>query len=92
MEVTYRFHPLCGSMAVVVCDQIHNGTRHLTLRVAGGATSLVPAWMTGSAGAAFQVVERPRLPFDRLLELRALVDSLLASSAGDSDPRAGGDD
>jgi Family of unknown function (DUF5372) len=92
VEVTYRFHPLCGSKAVVVCDQIHNGTRHFTLQVADGTTSLVPAWMTGAAGAAFQIAERPRLPFDRLLELRALVDSLLASPAGDSNPRAGGDD
>ncbi len=82
MEVTYRFHPLCGSMAVVLCDQIHNGTRHFTLQVADGTTALVPAWMTGAAGAAFQVVERPRLPFDRLLELRALVDSLSSLSRG----------
>src|SRR4051794_6936532 len=48
--------------------------------------------MTGAAGAAFQVVEAPRLPLDRLFELRALLDCLLASPAGDSSPVAGGDD
>ncbi|MFC7554713.1 DUF5372 family protein [Pseudoroseomonas wenyumeiae] len=75
MEVTYPFHPLFGSMAVVIGDHVHNGTRHLTLRLDDGTSSLVPAWMTGADGAALRVVNVPRLPLDRLLELRALLDS-----------------
>jgi hypothetical protein len=91
VEVTYRFHPLCGSVGLVVCDQLHNGVRHFTLRTAGETTSLVPAWMTGEAGRSFQIVELPRLPVGRLLEMRTLADTLLASCTGDSKPSAGGD-
>jgi hypothetical protein len=45
VEVSYPFHPLFQHSAVVVADQLRNGSRHLTLRAREGATFLVPAWM-----------------------------------------------
>jgi hypothetical protein len=45
VEVLYPFHPLCGRPATVVADQLHNGSRHLTLRSAEGASFLIPAWI-----------------------------------------------
>jgi hypothetical protein len=62
----------------VVADQLHNGSRHLTLRVGEEPSFLVPAWMVDPEAASVKVVEIPRISIARLLDLRAFVDSVLA--------------
>jgi hypothetical protein len=54
--------------------------RHLKLSAGDdGQTFLVPAWMLEPEAATISVVAAPRLPVARLLELRAFLDSGLAS-------------
>jgi hypothetical protein len=59
--------------AIVVADQLHNGNRHLTLRVGEEPSFLVPAWMVDPGAAAVNVVDAPRLLIARLLDLRAFL-------------------
>ena len=86
IEVSYPFHPLSGQTAIVVADQIHDGCRHLNLRSEDGASFLVPAWMTQAEAASVKIVDAPCLSLARLLELRAFVDSVLASQRGKRSP------
>jgi hypothetical protein len=79
---------------MVVADQIHDGCRHLNLRSEDGASFLVPAWMTQDEASCVKIVDAPCLSLRRLLELRAFVDSVLASHAGGGEevPGKGGVD
>jgi len=61
VEVAYPFHPLFGRPAIVVADQLHNGSRHLTLRIGDQPSFLVPAWMVDPDTASVKVVQVPRL-------------------------------
>ena len=82
----------------MVADQIHNGDRHLTLSPSDDSpTFLVPAWMLEPGAATIGIVDTPRLPVARLLELRAFLDSGLASNSrdepgGGADAKANGED
>ena len=70
-------------MSLVVADQLHDGNRHLTLRSQDGSTFLVPSWMIEAQASSVKIIDAPRLSVARLLVLRALVDSVLASQAGE---------
>ena len=78
VEVAYPFHPLFRRSAIVIGDQLHNGTRHLTLRSGEGPSFLVPAWMADPEAASVKIVDAPCLSIARLLDLRAFLDSGLA--------------
>jgi hypothetical protein len=91
VEVAYPFHPLFRQPAIVVADQLHNGSRHLTLRSGDGPSFLVPAWMIDPAAASIKIVDVPRLSLARLVELRAFLDLGLASAVGNEIPEGGGD-
>ena len=90
VEVAYPFHPLFGRLGIVVADQLHNGSRHLTLRVGEEPSFLVPAWMVDPEAASVKIVEVPRLSIPRLLDLRGFLDSVLACGLGKGDPRGRG--
>ena len=77
---------------MVIADQIHDGCRHLNLQSVDGASFLVPAWMTLAAAASVSIVDTPCLSLARLLELRAFVDSVLASCSVEAIPEQGGVD
>jgi DNA topoisomerase-3 len=83
VEVLYPFHPLCRRPAIVAADQLHNGSRHLTLRSADGASFLIPAWMIDPQAASVKIVDIPCNSIARLLDLRAFLDSALAFSHGE---------
>jgi hypothetical protein len=70
----------------VVADQLHNGSRHLTLRSGDGLSFLVPAWMVDPVAASVKIVDVPRLSVARLLDLRAFLDSGVASRLGGEIP------
>jgi Family of unknown function (DUF5372) len=80
--ITYPFHPLVGQSVLVVGDKEHGGTRYLIICNRDGARLLLPEWMTFLEAGAIQTLSRPRLSVTRLVELRALIDRLMALSPG----------
>jgi hypothetical protein len=78
--VSYPFHPFVGKSVLVVGDKEHAGTRHLIIRGPDGAKILLPEWMAHPDAGAIRIVSYPRLCVNRLIELRALIDRLMASS------------
>jgi Family of unknown function (DUF5372) len=88
--ITYPFHPLVGQSVVVVGDKKHGGTRYLIICKPGeGARLLLPEWMTFPEAGAIQTLSCPRLSVKQLVELRALIDRLMASSPGNYVPGGG---
>ena len=79
LEVAYPFHPLFGQTAIVEGDLLHNGSRHLTLRSGTGRSYLIPAWMIDPESASTKIVDVPSISISALLDLRRLLDSVLAS-------------
>jgi len=78
--VSYPFHPLVGKSVLVVGDKEHAGMRHLIIHGPDGAKILLPEWMASPDAGAIRIVSYPRLCVNRLIELRAFVDRLMASS------------
>ena len=91
VEVLYPFHPLYRRPAIVVANQLHNGSRHLTLRSADGASFLVPAWMIDPEAASVKIVGIPCISIARLRDPRAFLDSGLAFGSGEQIPEGGFD-
>jgi hypothetical protein len=88
--VTYPFHPLVGQSVLVVGDKEHGDTRYLIICKPGeGARLLLPEWMTFPEAGAIQTLSRPRFSVTRLVELRALIDRLMALSPGNHLPGGG---
>jgi hypothetical protein len=87
--ITYPFHPLVGQSVLVVGEKEHGGTRYLIICNGDGARLLLPEWMTFAEAGAIQTLSRPRLSVTRLVELRALIDRLMASSSGNHLPGGG---
>src|SRR5215831_1577174 len=70
--VRYPFHPFAGQLVPIVGHIEHAGTRHLIIRTADKSGFLLPSWMTAPEAGAIQIVAGPRLPLNRIIELRAL--------------------
>jgi hypothetical protein len=70
----------------------HAGAEHFVIRQPDRTLALLPAWMTQQEQAAQGFVVHPRFPVERLADLRALIDALMASCMGDSPPCKGADD
>ena len=81
--VTYPFHPLASRTVLIIGHVKHSSTHHLIIRAADGSAVLLPTWMTAPEAGLLQIVTHPRLPVNRVIELRVLVDRLMASSAGE---------
>ena len=87
--VVYPFHPFASQIVMVVGRIEHAGAHHLIIRKLDGSAFLLPAWMTAPEAGSIRIVAFPRLPVNRLIELRALVDRLVASSSGELVPTRG---
>src|SRR5262249_57436821 len=87
--VSYPFHPLIGQSVLVIGDKEHAGMRHLLVRRPDGARILLPEWMAFPHAGAIRILSYPRLCVNRLVELRALLDRLMASSPGGHIPGRG---
>jgi hypothetical protein len=75
---------------LVVGSKRHAGAEHLIIRQPDRTLALLPTWMAvPGQTTAHEIVPQPRLKVERLLDLRALVDALMASCQGDS-PRCEG--
>ena len=90
--ITYPHHPRCGQAVTVLGSKRHAGSSHFVIRQPDGTLSLLPSWMTESAASANRIRLPPRLPVERLVDLRCFVDALLASLQGESVPGEGVDD
>ena len=77
--VTYPFHPLVGQTVLVTGDHEHDGVHYLLIRQPHGGSFQIPGWMFDPAASSFEIVAVPRLPASRLIELRAIIDHLVAS-------------
>src|SRR5262249_30655203 len=89
VAVRYPYHPLSGQSVLVVGETEHGGALHLIVRKPSGAKLLLPAWMTFPESSAVTILSCPRLSVNRLLELRALLDRLMASSSPHHVPGGG---
>jgi hypothetical protein len=87
--VTYPFHPFASQIVLIVGHIEHAGSRHLIVRKPDGSAFLLPAWMTAPEAGLIRTVTYPRLPVNRVIELRAPVDRLMASSSGELVPTGG---
>src|SRR3954467_9515400 len=92
IRITYPFHPRSGEMVAVVGSKRHAGVDHLVIRQSDRTLALLPVWMTEPAAASHQLVSSPRLVVERLADVRALIDALLASSRRESSRREGAGD
>ncbi|WP_354416168.1 hypothetical protein [Mesorhizobium shonense] len=63
----------------MVGEHDHDGIRHLLNRQPHGGTFHLPDWMAAPQAGSVAIIAAPRLPLTHLLELRALVDHLVAS-------------
>lgn len=79
-DVAYPFHPLFPPCAIVRADNLHDGSRHLTLRDGDHCTVAIPAWMIDLDETAITIVDLPRISIARLLGLIELSGSNQASS------------
>jgi hypothetical protein len=84
--ITYPFHPLVGQSVLVVGDREHGGSRYLIICDGNEARLLLPEWNSFPEAGTIQTLPRPRLSVTRLVELRALLDRLMALSSGTTFP------
>jgi len=88
--VRYPFHPLTGQSFLILGQHEHYGAPHILVRATDGTAHLLPAWMTLPEAGATGIVTVPRLPVNRLLELRSVLDRIMiASSSGEITPAGG---
>jgi hypothetical protein len=78
-------------LVAVLARKQFGGEAHFVIRQPDSTLTLLPAWMAAPAAASFRLMADPRLPVNRLLDVRALVEALLASSLGESPRSQGGD-
>jgi hypothetical protein len=88
-RIRYPFHPRSGELVVVVGVKRHAGIEHFVIRQPDRTLALLPAWMATPSMSEIELVEHPRFCLERLVDLRYLVDALLASCRGESSLRQG---
>jgi hypothetical protein len=82
--VRYPFHPLTGQSFLILGEHEYYGAPHVLVRGTDGTTHLLPAWMTLPEAGTTGIVAVPRLPVNRLLELRLVLDRIMvALSSGE---------
>jgi Family of unknown function (DUF5372) len=88
--VRYPFHPLTGQSFLILGEHEHYGAPHVLVRGTDGTTHLLPGWMTLPEAGTTGIVAVPRLPVNRLLELRLVLDRIMvALSSGEIAPTGG---
>src|ERR1700730_16735884 len=92
VTVRYPFHPLAGRSFLILGEHEHYGAPHVLVRGTDGTTHLLPAWMTLPEAGTTGIVAVPRLPVNRLFELRLVLDRIMvALSSGEIAPTGGFD-
>ena len=91
VRILYPFHPRAGELVQVEHRKRFAGEDHLVVVQPDGTLALIPSWMSEETARSATLSARPRLPVERLVELRVRIDALLASRSGEWPPREGGD-
>ena len=89
--IRYPFHPRAGQIVQVEHRKRFAGEDHLVVVQPDGTLALIPAWMSEDIARSATLTASPRLAVERLIELRARIDALIASRGGAWPPRDGGD-
>ncbi|MGY0572480.1 DUF5372 family protein [Bradyrhizobium sp. RDM12] len=89
--ILYPFHPRAGQMVQVEHRKRFAGEDHLVVVQPDGTLALIPAWMSEDIARSATLTASPRLAVERLVELRAQIDVLIASRGGARPLREGGD-
>ena len=76
---------MAGRTVVVTGEYEHGGICYHIIRQQCSGTTQIPAWMLDPASSRIAVTERPRLPIASLIQLRDLIDDLLACRPGKHD-------
>ncbi|WP_375791462.1 hypothetical protein ACE102_46855 (plasmid) [Bradyrhizobium sp. vgs-9] len=84
--LAYPYHPLVGRTVLVAGDQEHDGVHYFLIRQSQGGSFQVPGWMFDPAACSMEIVTVPRLPVSQLLQLRSLVDHLVACHPEEESP------
>src|SRR5262249_43210695 len=92
VRIAYPFHPRGGEVVAAVGVKRHAGVEHFVIRQPDRTLALIPGGMTDTSRGTPGLVAHPRLPVERLSELRALVDALMASCRGEPPRCEGGGD
>src|SRR3954463_10967822 len=92
VRILYPFHPRSGEVVTVIGAKRHVGMVHFIIRQPDRTLALLPAWMTDASRGAEALVASPRLSIERLRDLRALLDALMASCTGSLPPCNGAGD
>ena len=74
VQILYPFHPRCGQTVGVLGRKLHGGEEHFIVRQPDSTLMLLPAWMTRPDADAFRLISDPRLPVNRLFDLRAWLE------------------
>ena len=90
ITVAYPFHPLAKQSFVVLSEHDHYGSIHLLVRTAEGKSHLFPSWMASPEAGTTEIVIIPRLPIDRLCELRRFLDLTMIGLSSEDQVPAGG--
>src|SRR5690242_19262418 len=80
--ILYPFHPRAGQMVQVEHRKRFAGEDHLVVVQPDGTLALIPAWMSEDSARSATLSASPRLAVERLVELRARIDVLIASLGG----------
>jgi Family of unknown function (DUF5372) len=73
VRILYPFHPRSGEVVAVVGLKRHAGTAHFIIRQPDRTLASLPAWMTDASRGTQALVAYPRLPVERLADLRAVL-------------------
>ena len=84
MTIEYQWHPLKGTTLLVVRRSPRRDIEFLHCQLPDGTVSMVPLWMTDPRACARMSLGAPQVPVVALLELRQLLDDLLASKRGET--------
>ena len=87
VRILYPFHPRAEQVVQVMHRKRFAGEDHLVVVQPDGTLALIPSWMSETTARFAALTTLPRLCVERLVELRARIDALLASPSGASSPR-----
>ncbi|MCC8968515.1 hypothetical protein H8A95_41110 [Bradyrhizobium sp. Pear76] len=71
---------------MVTGDHEHDGVHYFLIRQPQGGSFQVPGWMFDPAACSMEIVTVPRLPVSQLIQLRSLVDHLVACRPEEESP------
>jgi hypothetical protein len=86
IEITYPFHPQCGTTVAVLRMHRRGGQECFDVLDVHGSPMGLPAWMTERRWRALQLASKPIVPLAVLRSVRGLLTSLKSASNESRNP------